>query len=120
MNSGAAANGFAVSGSSANELSPTTEFLNGSTDQLFVSGLSSNNPNFVEYNIASGSPLVNTFPTTFPPVDGSNAVGASTAEGSGSSGIIVDNDSGSAQASSIYIGVLVSNTAVKLTQSGLN
>jgi hypothetical protein len=113
MTSGAAGNVFAVTGSSRNELSPATEFLNGATDQLFVSGIAATNPNFVEYNI-------NTFPTTFPPIDGSNAVGATTAEGSGTTGIIVDNISGSAQASSIYFGVLGSNTAVKLTQSGLN
>jgi hypothetical protein len=52
------------------------------------------------------------------------SVTASTAEGSGTSGIVVDNVSGSAQASSIYFGVLApgtnANTAVKLTQTGLN
>jgi hypothetical protein len=34
--------------------------------------------------------------------------------------MIVDNTSASAQASSVYFGNLGSNTAVKLTQSGLN
>lgn len=119
MTGGSAGNVFAIAGSTGNELSPVTEFLNGATDQLFVSGIASDNPNFVENNI-------NTFPTTFPPFDGSDASGATTAEGGGTSGIIVDNDSGLAQASSIYFGVLNTagpnpnaNSAVKLTQSGL-
>jgi hypothetical protein len=34
--------------------------------------------------------------------------------------MVVDNTSGSAQASSIYFGNLSTNAAVKLTQSGLN
>ena len=118
MTSGPAGNVFAVSGSTGNELSPTTEFLNGTTDQLFVCGIAHTNPNFVEYNI-------NTFPAAFPPLDGSNAVGATINEGTGTSGMVVDNSSGSGQASSIYFGVLGAaapngNSAVKLTQSGLN
>jgi hypothetical protein len=119
MAGGAAGNVFAIPGSNGNELSPVTEFLNGATDQLFVSGIASDDPNFVEYTI-------NTFPTGFPPIDGSNALGATTAEGGGTSGIVVDNDSGLGQASSIYFGVLGTgggnpngNSAVKLTQSGL-
>jgi hypothetical protein len=119
MTGGPAGNVFAIAGSNGNELSPVTEFLNGATDQLFVSGIASDDPNFVSYNI-------NTFPTAFPPIDGSNAVGATTAEGGGTSGIVVDNDSGLGQASSIYFGVLGTagpnpngNSAVKLTQTGL-
>jgi hypothetical protein len=119
MTGGPAGNVFAINPSNGNELSPVTEFLNGATDQLFVSGIASDNPNFVEYTI-------NTFPTAFPPIDGSNADGATTAEGGGTSGIVVDNDSGLGQASSIYFGVLSTagpnpngNSAVKLTQSGL-
>ena len=99
MTAGPAGNVFAIAGSNGNELSPVTEFLNGATDQLFVSGIASDNPNFVAYNI-------NTFPTTFPPIDGSNAVGATIAEGGGTSGIVVDNVSSVGQASSIYFGVL--------------
>ena len=119
MTGGPAGNVFAINPSNGNELSPVTEFLNGATDQLFVSGIASDNPNFVENTI-------NTFPTAFPPIDGSNAIGATTAEGGGTSGIVVDNDSGLGQASSIYFGVLSTagpnpngNSAVKLTQTGL-
>jgi hypothetical protein len=119
MTGGPAGNVFAINPSNGNELSPVTEFLNGATDQLFVSGIASDDPNFVEYNI-------NTFPTAFPPIDGSNALGATIAEGGGASGIIVDNDSGLGQASSIYFGALGTagpnpngNSAVKLTQTGL-
>jgi hypothetical protein len=119
MQGGVAANIFVIPSSNGNELSPVTEFLNGSTDQLFVSGLAGDDPNFVEYTI-------NTFPTGFPPINGSNALGATAAEAGGTSGIVVDNDSGLGQASSIYFGGLLttrgnpnSNSAVKLTQSGL-
>jgi hypothetical protein len=102
------ANQFSVPSSVPVELSPTTEFLNGATDRLFVSGLVNASPNFIMENI-------NAIPVS---------VTASTAEGSGTSGIVVDNVSGSAQASSIYFGVLApgtnANTAVKLTQTGLN
>ena len=110
MNSGTPpiANQFTVGTSVPVEFSPTTEFLNGATDRLFVSGLVNASPNFIMENI-------NAFP---------GGVTASTAEGSGTSGIVVDNVSGSAQASSIYFGVLApgtnANTAVKLTQTGLN
>ena len=119
MAGGPAGNVIAEVGSTGNEFSPVTEFLNGATDQLFISGIASDNPNFVENTI-------NTFPTAFPPNDGSNADGATTAEGGGTSGIVVDNDSGLGQASSIYFGALSTaganpnaNSAVKLTQSGL-
>ena len=119
MASGPAGNVFAIAGSNGNELSPVTEFLNGGTDQLYVSGIASDNPNFVEYNI-------NTFPTSFPPTDSSNAAGATAGVGGGTSGIVVDNDSGLGQASSIYFGALSTagpnpdgNSAVKLTQAGL-
>jgi len=121
MTGGPAGHVIAWAGSNGNEFSPVTEFLNGAADQLFSSGIAPDNANFVENNI-------NTFPTAFPPIDGSNADGATTVEGGGTSGIIVDNDSGLAQASSVYFGVLSTggvgtnpngNTAVKLTQTGL-
>jgi hypothetical protein len=119
MASGPAGNVFAIPGSNGNELSPVTEFLNGVTDQLYVSGIASDDPNIVEYNI-------NTFPASFPPINGSNAVGATLGVGGGTSGIIVDNESAASQASSIYFGALGTagtnpdgNSAVKLTQSGL-
>jgi len=108
MTTGPAANSFTVGGSSSVELSPTTEFMNG-TDQLFVSGRINVSPNFIEENI-------NAFP---------GSITTSTAEGTGTSGMVVDNSNGGAQASSIYFGVLGAaapngNSAVKLTQSGLN
>jgi hypothetical protein len=82
--------------------------LKNGTDLLFVSGQVNVSPNFIQENI-------NTFP---------GAITTSTAEGTGTSGMVVDNVSGSAQASSIYFGVLGAaapnaNSAVKLTQAGL-
>jgi len=93
------------------EASPLTEFFNGTTDYLFAgnSGTSPGNSGVRNYDITGG-----TFPTA-----SINFV----EEGQGTSGIIVDNNSGTAQASSIYFGVLgtgtSANSAVKLTQSGL-
>jgi len=106
MTSGAAGSVFAVGGSSAAEFSPLTEFLNGSTDQAFVSGLTSITPNFLAAQI-------NAFPGSF-------ASFTFASEGNGTSGIVIDNSSASNQASSMYFGTLVANTAVKLTQAGLN
>ncbi len=112
MTTGPAANAITVGGSTPNEFSPSTEFLNGSTntDELFVSGLSTLTPNFLESNI-------NLFPT-----GGTLAIASSSVNG-GTSGIIVDNAADTSlypQASSIYFSVLSDKTAVKLTQSGLN
>jgi hypothetical protein len=87
------------------ELSPATEFLNGE-DRLFDSALHSGTPNFVSLNI-------DTFPATT-----ENALAQGGADG-GTSGIVVDNVSASAQASSVYFSVLSAHTAVKLTQAGL-
>jgi hypothetical protein len=117
MTLGAAGNFLQISGSTAVEFSPVTEFMNGSTDQLYVSGLFNAPPNFIEYNLTD---FANLFPNVLMPINNSSAVGASTGEGSGTTGMVVDNVSSSAQASSIYFGVLGSNTAVKLTQSGLH
>ena len=122
MTSGTASNFLQIVGSSSCEVSPLTEFLNGSTDQLYASGLLNAPPNIIEYNLTHFTGL---FPNVLFPINSSSTVGASTGEGSGTSGIVVDNVSSSAQASSIYFGVLGpggtnANTAVKLTQSGLN
>jgi hypothetical protein len=59
---------------------------------------------------------INAFPTAAPTT--------TAMEGLGISGMVADNNSGSAQASSIYFGTLGTtaqggNNAVKLTQSGL-
>jgi hypothetical protein len=102
-----------IGGSAPVDFSPVTELLNGANDQVFVSGLTVASPNFIEYNMNAFLAL---FPTSFPP---SGVTGATATETGGTSGIVVDNTSGSAQASSIYFGNLGSNTAVKLTQSGL-
>jgi hypothetical protein len=114
MNSGTPANTFQVGGSSPVEFSPVTEILNGASDYVMVSGLTNLSPNFIEYQVHS---FPNFFPNSFPP---SGATGATATEAGGTSGIVVDNISGSAQASSIYFGALGTNSAVKLTQSGLN
>jgi hypothetical protein len=114
MNGGAPANTIQIGGSTAVEFSPTTEFLNGATDQLFVSGLTNASPNFIEYNLTA---FLSLFPNSFPP---GGITGATATETGGTSGIIVDNTSGSAQASSIYFGAIGTNSAVKLTQSGLH
>ena len=103
-----------VGGSSPVEFSPLTEIKNGTNDFVMVSGLTNASPNFVEYQM---NQFLNLFPNSFPP---SGVTGSTTTETGGTSGIIVDNTSGSAQASSIYFGAIGTNSAVKLTQSGLN
>lgn len=110
-------NSLGLTGTIAVEFSPVTEFENSPNDLLFVSGLVSvTSPafDFIEYNI-------NSFPTADPPSGGAGSTGATFATaGPGTSGIIVDNASGSAQASSIYYGDLgTAHNAVKLTQGDL-
>jgi hypothetical protein len=108
MSSGTPPAGLAVGGSSPVELSPVTEFFNANTttDWLFASGQTALSPNFLEANITAG------FPAGF---------SGSADEGNGTTGIIVDDDSLSNQASSIYVGTFGANASgVKLTQSGLN
>jgi hypothetical protein len=87
------------------ELSPMTEFFDGTTDRLFESTIGAG-ASLAEFNITT------TFPTA--------PVGTPPSEGTGTTGIIVDNAASTTnQAESIYFGVLGSNTAVKLTQAGL-
>ena len=89
------------------EFSPATTFFDGTQDRLFESVLSNIVDNIIALNVSTG--------TTFPP-----SLDSFTSEGSGTSGIIVDNNAtGTAQADSIYFGALGANTAVKLTQTGL-
>ncbi|HYL09214.1 MAG TPA: hypothetical protein VEU31_00630 [Candidatus Acidoferrales bacterium] len=84
------------------ETSPLTEFLNGSTDRLFLSLLSQNTLD--AFNI-------NAFPA---------GTSTTAAETGGTSGIIVDNVSAQNQASSIYFATLGgTHAAVKLTQAAL-
>jgi hypothetical protein len=96
------------------ESSPITEFFNGTEDYIFESNLFPPGADsfVVNYNVAAG------FPSTSTPI-------AAVSEGAGTSGIVVDNENADPQASSIYFGVLGApsgpnpNSAVKLTQSGL-
>ncbi len=100
------------------EYAPLTEFYNANTanDWLFVTVLANRSPNIGLFSI-------NSFPTSQTPVPG-------VQEGSGTTGMVVDNDSASAQASSVYFGALSTTAAcaaggtggcaVKLTQAGLN
>jgi hypothetical protein len=110
--------------------SPVTEILNGSTDWIFISVQASPNllppigcPALASGCIMSFNVTAGTTPT---------ATAKTAAASGGSSGIVVDNVSASAQASSLYFtylsnsaigatcnGVSGVGCAVKLTQSGL-
>jgi len=90
-------------GSSNGQLSPLTEFLNGSTDWLFAGDVN-NTDNILNFDITSSFPSAATDTVT---------------ETGGTGGIVIDNVSASNQASSIYFGTLTGSTAVKLTQAGL-
>jgi hypothetical protein len=99
------------------EYAPTLEFFNSNTNQdwFYLSVLQNRNPNIGLFSI-------NTFPTSQTPVPG-------VQEGSGATGMIVDNNSSGAQAASVYFGALSTTAAcgkggtggcaIKLTQSGL-
>lgn len=90
------------------EFSPATTFFDGVEDRLFESVLTPIAGNLASFNVTTGAP--------FPPP----GLEHFATEGSGTSGIIVDNNAtGTAQADSLYFGTLTSNTAVKLTQTGL-
>jgi hypothetical protein len=123
MNAGAPADSLNLGPGLGYEWAPMTEFFNATTaiDWLFIAALQSGQTNVAEANITGG------FPGGF----GSFTLAT---EGVGTSGMIVDNNSASAQASSIYFNALQENAAcnnntngggtdgcaVKLTQSGLN
>jgi hypothetical protein len=119
MTSGTPANSFNLGGGPGAEWAPLTEFYNPTTaiDWLFAGAHQSNQTNLGSMNITAGFP---------------GAINVVT-EGLGPSGMIVDNDSSSAQAASIYFNALqatatcTNNTnvsatggcAVKLTQAAL-
>jgi hypothetical protein len=105
MDGGAPASSDLFSVGGAFEISPLTEFFDGTNDRFFESFLNATSGNLAGFNITSGFPL---------------SPESSATEGSGTTGIVIDNASGAAQADSIYYGVLGSNTAVKSTQAGLN
>ena len=113
-------------GTPGNEFAPLTEFFNpnigGGEDLIFFSVITTGNDT-ASLNITGGFP-------------GSNFAGGPVTEGFGTSGIIIDNESTSNQASSIYFNALAENAActgntggnttpgtggcaVKLTQSAL-
>jgi len=120
MSWGTPANSFGAGGGPGAEWAPLTEFYNAITaiDWLFVGAYQSSQSNLGSANMTSGFP---------------GGVGAVVTEGLGPSGMIVDNDSSAAQASSIYFNALqagadcTNNTdlsvtggcAVKLTQAAL-
>ena len=104
MNTGAPVHG-AVIGNPPDEFAPLTEFKNGATDWLFLSVFANPGPNL-------GSMHINAWPgATFQ---------HTLTEGTGTSGMIVDNVSTSVQASNIYFSTAGGNAAVKLTQAGFN
>jgi hypothetical protein len=122
MSSGTPAHGFDFGGGDGREWGPLLEFYNATTgaDWIFMSALQSGQADIAGVNVAGG------FQT--------NAGNYTLAtEGVGTSGMVVDNDSSSGQASSIYFNALQENAscsnntngggtggcAVKLTQGAL-
>jgi hypothetical protein len=117
MTAGPASNFLQIIGSTAVEFWPLTEILNGSVDQLYVSGLTTITPNLLLYNLTNFTPGL--FPNVLFPINTTDARGGSRSEGNGTTAIVVDNVSALAQASNVYFGIPSLNTAVKLTQAGL-
>ncbi len=95
----------------AYELSPSTEFVSGGVDRLFDCQIQipASYDSFQAFNITGAFPAGGYYATL--------SVGTPNA---GTSGIVVDNASGLAQAASVYYSVLSQNLAAKVTQSGLN
>jgi hypothetical protein len=108
MNSTVPASNLLNYGTRLGEGTPLTEFKNGTTDWLFHAEVITPN-NMGENNI-------NTFPTALPDL----ATTSTPAGCTGITGMIVDNSSASAQASSVYFTCTGSNVAYKFTQNGLN
>lgn len=111
MTAGTPTNSHAVTAFGNTEISPLTEFPNGANDWIFASALTPQVGNVVNWNVAAGFPASITTST-------------SVAEGTGTTGFIVDNTGADPQESSFYFGTLggggsTPNAAVKLTQSGL-
>jgi len=113
MMSGTPGNIFAIPFSTPSQFSPVTEILNAPADFIVVSASETAFPKMAVYNVNAYTGL---FPNSFPPA---GTQGADAAEGNGTTGIVVDNVSSSAQASSIYFGVPSLITAVTVTQSTL-
>lgn len=96
---------------------PLTEFYNSTlaTDYLFA-GVTNNCIATLGGGIA-GCVMSLDITSGFPTVD---AATTALAAAGGTTGIVVDNDSGLTQAASIYYGTKAGATLVKATQSGLN
>jgi len=91
-----------ISSTAGAQCSPITEFLGaGGTDRIFF-GINSGEVDMFDVTIFDGSQTASSPP-----------------ESGGTSGIIVDNNSASANASSFYFSTLTGHAAVKLTQSAL-
>jgi hypothetical protein len=114
------------------EISPLTHFLTtGGEDRLFASALGDFPGNVVSFDLNDlvvnpGAPPTGQVPG-FPIGTGAGVIESSANEGTGTSGIVIDNDSsGVSQANSLYFGVAgpaVTNpnafSVVKLTQGTL-
>jgi len=109
---------------SAVDCSPLTEFFNSTQniDYLFLSvkehGFNTGTPNCQDNTCLMSFALPQTSPYTFPTSAKSTMAGGSLGP-KGTSGVIVDNDSGTAGTSQIYFGNLQNNFATQVSQSGL-
>jgi hypothetical protein len=109
LTTGAATNVNTNIGTRLGEYTPLTEFVNGGQDYIFF-GLLIGIPNWARQTITTFT----TAAPTQPP--GGSLPNSST----GVTPMIVDNNSTSAQASSIYFTSIGTNAAYKYTQVGLN
>ena len=99
----------------ANDCTPLTEIYNGTTDYLFVGVKDNGNPAGCNGNTCIMSFVItSSFPSS------ANAVTTQGLGAAGTSGMVIDNVSGTTGASQIYFGDLQLNTAVQASQSGLN
>jgi len=92
------------------ELSPSTEFVSFGVDRLFDSQIQIP----LDYDSFQAFDITGAFPA-----GGYYAALGVGHPNAGTSGIVVDNASGLAQAASVYYSILSQNLAEKLTQSGL-
>jgi hypothetical protein len=103
------------------DCTPLTEIFNGSTDYLFLGvkshGFMMGTPNCANQTCVMSFSLPTASPFTFP--SSANATTTSNLGTKGTSGIIIDNISGSTGASQIYFGNLQVNTGVQASQSAL-
>jgi hypothetical protein len=97
----------------ATTCSPVTEFLNGTTDQAFVSVEASGRPTG-----CAGGGCVMSFNISAA-LAASATPSSSAAESGGTSGIVVDNSATTSGASQVYFSTLGSALAVQAAQSGL-